>query len=601
MSFRNKYYYIYNFLEREKCKLCNNCKDGKCLDCKENTETNYNDCKCKKGFYHSIKNDICYSGNGNIKWNLKKKNNLKIPNRNKIDKENYNSNKMIKKIDPNKIKVLATLNNKEDKNLSKLLQNFLRYSKNNEENYFRFSNPKPSMEIRGNITVNIFEGNSNLTIINEKVINEDSFNNSTVIEKRRKTNNLISRNNAEFKSNNLKNNKEEKNELQKNKIFGGSTFAKVVYVDKNNNKEEEKKKPKNENSKLNSKEWKKHNQLRFRGKDDFEPKPQNPKRQIRKRLFINRKYYINHSFKYPEDLVHDEPKEDFENNKPKKSKKNYNNDFYEIPKLKSNSKLYSKTVTSIEKENEDSQNDLKLDEEDNDLPFKTNEVKFKNIEVKPSIKKLSNFYTAIPKNETNPIEKPNYTHDSSNPVQDNSSNNSQNIHNNFTIYNHYFINDKSTTLHHPKNPNIVNVYGKKNETFNDMEKYFSTVVVYDKNFKQFKDKQTFESGNNYVFDKRDGKNFEIPSSQLKKIKNSFRKKTIYDTSENLTDISGSLKKINSLKKKDSSTKSNKNLAFGVFRKLQKTNSKNEIKKNKPKSNSDKKKFSRFRVFKKNKN
>jgi len=161
------------------------------LECKENSEKNKNDCECQEGFYHNIKTDSCKQKNEKINLNEKKKNESKISNRNLKNNNNKNDKKIkeIKNFDPKKIKVLATLNNKEDKTLSKFLENLLKNSKNNEENFFRFSYPKANMEIKGNITVNIFEGNSNLTIINEKVVNEDSFNNSTVIERRPRLNN----------------------------------------------------------------------------------------------------------------------------------------------------------------------------------------------------------------------------------------------------------------------------------------------------------------------------------------------------------------------------------------------------------------------------
>merc|ERR1712032_372241 len=148
------------------------------------------------------------------------------------------------------------------------------------------------MEIRGNITVNIFEGNSNLTIINEKVVNEDSFNNSTVIEKRLRSKNLSSGKNT-IANNNRKDYRRERNEnkfVQKKRIFGGSTYDQF-YLGKKK-KEEENEKSNNENKKLDSKEWIKHKQLRFRGRDDFEPNPTNPELQLRKRKILSRHAHI---------------------------------------------------------------------------------------------------------------------------------------------------------------------------------------------------------------------------------------------------------------------------------------------------------------------
>ena len=49
-------------IEKEKCKLCENCVDGKCKKCKENSfdfKGNSMDCECKEKFEYDIEEDIC--------------------------------------------------------------------------------------------------------------------------------------------------------------------------------------------------------------------------------------------------------------------------------------------------------------------------------------------------------------------------------------------------------------------------------------------------------------------------------------------------------------------------------------------------------------
>jgi len=54
-----------NEIEKENCKLCEDCVDGKCKKCKKNSSFDFNfkenskDCKCKENFEYDIEEDIC--------------------------------------------------------------------------------------------------------------------------------------------------------------------------------------------------------------------------------------------------------------------------------------------------------------------------------------------------------------------------------------------------------------------------------------------------------------------------------------------------------------------------------------------------------------
>ncbi len=49
-------------IEKELCKLCDDCSLGKCSKCKKNSFLNNekrNECLCEKGYFYDIQEDIC--------------------------------------------------------------------------------------------------------------------------------------------------------------------------------------------------------------------------------------------------------------------------------------------------------------------------------------------------------------------------------------------------------------------------------------------------------------------------------------------------------------------------------------------------------------
>jgi hypothetical protein len=150
-------------LKKEKCKTCENCHEGKCLKCLENSELHQGDCNCRKGFYYDIEKDRCLD----INLKTQKSNQEKL----QIKNPSQNNNSI----------------------LSKMLADS--FHSPNKEDSFKQSLQMPglgyNMVLSGNTTMNIFSGNDHPIITNESVVNENSFNNSTKIEKNINSHNII--------------------------------------------------------------------------------------------------------------------------------------------------------------------------------------------------------------------------------------------------------------------------------------------------------------------------------------------------------------------------------------------------------------------------
>jgi hypothetical protein len=70
-----------NEIEKENCKLCEICDNGKCNKCKNNSfkfKENYKDCECNDDFKYDIENDVCISLDLKIHKEKKSGNKIKI-------------------------------------------------------------------------------------------------------------------------------------------------------------------------------------------------------------------------------------------------------------------------------------------------------------------------------------------------------------------------------------------------------------------------------------------------------------------------------------------------------------------------------------------
>lgn len=451
---------------------------------------------------------------------------------------------------------------------------------------------KSNTFVNGNMTVNMFEGNDNPEIINENIVNENSYNNVTRIERNTGSNNVIigtKKVNKEKEKMVIKNNQQgnwEQKEIevkanscnqvdQQKQIEKAKQMEQTEQVEQtkevkntleNNNMEGEAQFDFGDSRKSNQNNQKNNSNLKNRLKTD------------NSKIDINKHFHYEHIKNFPVDLEHEEgielpmPKENQEVvqiKKPEKSIKPV------IDKIKPIIKSEHKPVLSVKPKS--------VEEETKEIP----PIKMKKSVLKGSIKKAQNIQKSEPnegevsnQDEDNgvitptetptetPIEtptdipnetptvvpsnnhhnKPHYHPNSSQitntfgkdfnkkinininlpTIVSNSTDSDSENHavtkNHVTVYNHYFVNDKSLTMNRPENPNVFNIYDAKdkdgnNETMFDknFEDFKNAKFISDKNFKEYNKTINIERNGMFVFDRTNGK-FELPNSQINTVK-----------------------------------------------------------------------------------
>jgi len=258
---------------------------------------------------------------------------------------------------------------------------------------------------------------------------------------------------------------------------------------------------------------------KLNNKNDKEDKSE--KNKNFRKIDIIKHNHIDHEKKFPLDLEHDENKEIeitksnikqkiFNIKKVMKNKdnikKNHLNDNNIETNQKNNSKIknhQNEFITKsniINKEELSNYNYLKFND-----TISNNEVE-KIFEAKVDKSKKLNLNIIIPNHDSNGSDKT--------------------VNNKITVYNHYFVNDKSMTLNNPKNPNIFNILGKGKKDLN-FDKFNDPIFIDDKNFKNFNETLHFNKGADIIIDREDSNNFSLPESQKRDMKKSFMKNKVF--------------------------------------------------------------------------
>jgi len=91
--------------------------------------------------------------------------------------------------------------------------------------------------------------------------------------------------------------------------------------------------------------------------------------------------------------------------------------------------------------------------------------------------------------------------------------------NTVTVYNHYFINDKSMTMNQPKNPNVINLFGEGKTPSPIINTIKNPKFISDDNFKEYNNTMVIDNNSvNYVVERKEDQAFYLPNSQKSKLK-----------------------------------------------------------------------------------
>jgi len=533
-----------NNQEKEKCKSCHNCQEGKCKQCSENSELHEGDCICKTEYFYDDDSDKCLIGFGKKKASRRFKQETQLINPELI-KDNYD-----------------TYSSKN--NLSNLLLGLFQNFDIDDKNKYGFNIPKSNIEVKGNITLNVFEGNVNPNIVNEKIVNENSYNNSTIIEKNINSQNSyignkfiepkihfeeklkVNNENQDILKDNLELNSSRKKNNSNKSISSviGNTGLKEAFN------------PLGAIINLDSEEI---IGLRKKTNNNKVKTPLNKKFR-KSKIEIQKHNHLDHEMKFPEDLEHDENKEleelkpvkkseiKKENHKKKDDKKKHNHHDYSKD-IKINHTKNSTIIHHPIKKSKPSETDLKQinneiihsnnknhiesdskidgnannqynDNENHNISEDLNNSSKQSLNEKIDSNQASNIFEA--KSDKNKKINLNIII----PSQNTNEGTEKMVHNKITVYNHYFVNDKSMTLNNPKNPNIFNIYGKEDKN-KDFNKFDHPRYIDDKNYKEFNNTIHYEKGGVYVVDRQDSTHFSLPESQKRDIKESFMQNKVF--------------------------------------------------------------------------
>lgn len=401
-------------LNREKCKVCKNCLDGKCSLCEENANLVGGKCICKEGYMYDFISDQCIIKN-------------KFPN-------SLISNQ-----------ILPQDQNISQENLGKiLLESFKNYSNNSFASQSILS-PNSQVFFNGNTTMNIFSGNDNPSIVNENTVNENSYNNSTYVEKNINSKNIISGQSDDSNLDEQESTKDTKN--YKNHLF----------------------------------------QKNFRN----EGKESN---QDNRKIVIDKNFHLDHPKIFQNEDNDSETNYEKENKSLNVTKNNSSKiPEHSIPFNNTSSSSFSSSQTYSEK------------------PSKIVEILPQNLSEKNVSFKDFNKKVQVNINI---------------PGSDNFQK-SKMGQNKVTVYNHYFINDKSMTMNQPQNPKVYYLEKdcKSGECLNEFEKFEDPKFISDKNFQEFN--QTYainKTGVNIVMNDED--KFPLPKSQKNNIDSNQQSKNL---------------------------------------------------------------------------
>jgi hypothetical protein len=494
-------------MKKEKCKSCTECHEGKCKKCANNSELINNDCKCLKGFYYNIEHDQCLS--------------LSV-------KESF---------EPHQEK------------LNKMLADLFSMQGNKDFGAI-------NMKMEGNVTMNIFSGNDHPVITNEKIVNENSYNNVTNIERNEGSNNLMLGNSL----------KDDEQEIEDNYARYLTNFRKFA----------------------------------------------NKKSEIPRRIVVNKKLKNDHPKNYPTDLEHEEGVTPEFNSNNKQEFTSVAKDSRER-KVSSSNSLLNKNgllILNTNSSNISSNNSTGTSLKDFNNPQNSTDVKISqdsslnlnNYQSSPSSSMISqnDFITSAPQalnkikqfpvypeentlstkddqnlnqnktsdqhkniiekmsEATTPENKNGILNQSINEIKSKHTNpiplNKFNIHinipgvtsetsantnNQVTVHNHYFVNDKSTTLNDAHNPNIYNFYNEgknckngeckplvdevKSQLENNLTNLKNSKFISDKNFKEYNNTVIIQkNGVNVLLNRENTEQFVLPISQKDEITNELR-------------------------------------------------------------------------------
>jgi hypothetical protein len=539
-------------LKKEKCKACADCHEGKCLKCSDNSSLKHGDCNCFKGFYYDIHHDKCLNMKDKIK-NVSGVSTLE---------NNNDNNSMLSKM-------LADSFNSEKSDSYKqgLGMNGLGYN----------------MVLSGNTKMNIFSGNDHPTITTENVVNENSFNNVTKIEHNINSHNILvggyqrevteevengkgyypeereiqEVNEQEEAQNGISEIRDAKGRLirrirgrpqthqRKKKII----IDKHLHLDHGKNFPEDleheegvpmevhnviiAKKEENSPKNLTKKEV---------SKENVTMAPNLGVKSVKNELQLKTKssfVWNDPNVKNPE--LNNPPANNSELNE--KDEKDFSESQDVNKKENTNSKQLSVIEKSPPKDKIKAKKPIHLKTHKTGLHEVLSEQKNHVYKSHPSSSQISSNETLDKTTKSILAKKPSKlkepeidnlvetTTDANKKVQvninipnlnlDKDDKNPNVIHRNkVVVYNHYFINDKSMTMHKPKNPNVFNFFSNeckdgKCASTDDGKPFKNAQFISDKNFKEFNKTLNVEKSGVNIFVDRGGKDekFDIPESQ----------------------------------------------------------------------------------------